>query len=252
MLKAESLPAWSATQPRRSWVTCPRSKVTLTWLNSSPRERGGLCHQRSVPSMALVMGWALLLFAEEQMSQYWPCWKVQKQHLTVARRTWHITGRYHSNSWHTGCKPANANQYVNFLFAPIQSMDGKRKGSKPPQQQLCRIWGAVRSIPSAFQIRNECWQRDTGTKSWLPHAEEWAEGEAALQWRAVAPAPGPPAPPLGLPLTLLPPETLTPPFSHSYGPRLAALPPSSLQAVSCQPIHVTSTVLSATFPSLEV
>lgn len=158
MLEAEFLPAWSATQPRRSWVTCPRSKVTLTWLNSSPRERGGLCHQRSVPSMAFVMGCALLLFAEEQMSQYWPCWKAQNQHLTVARKTWHITDRYHSNSEHKGCKPANAHQYVNFLFAPIQSMGGKKNKKRlktPTTTTLCRIWGALRTIPSAFQVRNE-------------------------------------------------------------------------------------------------
>lgn len=53
--------------------TCPRSRVTLTSLYSGPRDSGGLCHQRSVPSMALLAGCALLLLAAEQMSQYWPC-----------------------------------------------------------------------------------------------------------------------------------------------------------------------------------
>lgn len=52
--------------------TCPRSRVTFTWLNSVLRDRGGLCHQRSVPSMALVMGWARSLSLWLQMSQYWP------------------------------------------------------------------------------------------------------------------------------------------------------------------------------------
>lgn len=52
--------------------TWPRSSVTLTSLYSSPRDSGGLCHQRSVPSMALLTGCALLLFAAVQMSQYWP------------------------------------------------------------------------------------------------------------------------------------------------------------------------------------
>lgn len=47
--------------------------MTLTSLYSSPRDSGGLCHQRSVPSMALLTGCALLLLAAEQMSQYWPC-----------------------------------------------------------------------------------------------------------------------------------------------------------------------------------
>ena len=41
-------------------LTCPRSKVTLTSLYFKPIERAGLCHQRSVPSTALVTGWALL------------------------------------------------------------------------------------------------------------------------------------------------------------------------------------------------
>lgn len=85
--KDQSSPAQPPTHPSRTWLTCPRSRVTLTWLNSSPRDSGGLCHQRSVPSMALVMGCALLLFAEEQMSQYWPWWKAQRQHLMVARKT---------------------------------------------------------------------------------------------------------------------------------------------------------------------
>lgn len=52
--------------------TWPRSRVTLTSLYSSPRDSGGLCHQRSVPSMALLTGCALLLLAAVQMSQYWP------------------------------------------------------------------------------------------------------------------------------------------------------------------------------------
>lgn len=55
--------------------TCPRFRVTLTWLNSVLRDRGGLCHHRSVPSMALVMGWARSLSPWLQMSQYWP-WEV--------------------------------------------------------------------------------------------------------------------------------------------------------------------------------
>lgn len=53
--------------------TWPRSSVTLTSLYSRPRDRGGLCHQRSVPSIALLTGCALLLLAAVQMSQYWPC-----------------------------------------------------------------------------------------------------------------------------------------------------------------------------------
>lgn len=53
--------------------TWPKSSVTLTSLYSRPRDSGGLCHQRSVPSMALLAGCALLLFAAVQMSQYWPC-----------------------------------------------------------------------------------------------------------------------------------------------------------------------------------
>lgn len=53
--------------------TWPRSRVTLTSLYSSPRDSGGLCHQRSVPSTALLTGCALLLLAAVQMSQYWPC-----------------------------------------------------------------------------------------------------------------------------------------------------------------------------------
>lgn len=52
--------------------TCPRSSVTFTSLYSVLRERGGLCHHRSVPSIALVMGWARLLSAVSHVSQYWP------------------------------------------------------------------------------------------------------------------------------------------------------------------------------------
>lgn len=52
-------------------LTCPRSRVTFTSLYSVLRDRGGLCHHRSVPSMALVMGWARSL-SWLQMSQYWP------------------------------------------------------------------------------------------------------------------------------------------------------------------------------------
>lgn len=50
--------------------TCPRSRVTLTSLYSVLRDRGGLCHHRSVPSMALVMGWARSLSLLLQTSQY--------------------------------------------------------------------------------------------------------------------------------------------------------------------------------------
>lgn len=44
------------------------------------------------------------------MSQYWPWWKVQKQHLTLARKTWYKADGYHSNPENTGSKPANTNQ----------------------------------------------------------------------------------------------------------------------------------------------
>lgn len=67
--------------------TWPRSSVTLTSLYSSPRDSGGLCHQRSVPSMALLTGCALLLFAAVQMSQYWP-WggRMVQGHLPTTTR----------------------------------------------------------------------------------------------------------------------------------------------------------------------
>jgi len=52
--------------------TCPRSRVTFTSLNSVLRDRGGLCHQRSVPSTALEMGWARSLSPWLQMSQCCP------------------------------------------------------------------------------------------------------------------------------------------------------------------------------------
>lgn len=47
-------------------LTCPRSRVTFTSLYPGPLDRGGLCHHRSVPSMALVTGRALLGSTELQ------------------------------------------------------------------------------------------------------------------------------------------------------------------------------------------
>lgn len=47
-------PVASAT-PRRA--TCFRSSVMVTQWNRRPFLMLGLCHQRLVPSMALVMGW---------------------------------------------------------------------------------------------------------------------------------------------------------------------------------------------------
>lgn len=61
------------------YLTCPRSRVTFTSLYSVLRDRGGLCHHRSVPSMALVMGWARSLSPCMQMSQYWP-WEGGDRH----------------------------------------------------------------------------------------------------------------------------------------------------------------------------
>jgi len=40
----------------RKRLTCPRSIVRLTSVYFDPLERGGLCHQRSVPSMAFCGG----------------------------------------------------------------------------------------------------------------------------------------------------------------------------------------------------
>lgn len=61
---------WTRVQRQRpllmstSWketpiLTCPRSNVTLTSSYFKPKEREGLCHQRSVPSIAFSTGWAL-------------------------------------------------------------------------------------------------------------------------------------------------------------------------------------------------
>lgn len=75
-----------ATAAEAGDPTWPRSRVTLTSLYSSPRDSGGLCHQRSVPSMALLTGCALLLLAAVQMSQYWPCGGGRGQ---MAERGWH-------------------------------------------------------------------------------------------------------------------------------------------------------------------
>lgn len=61
--------------------------MTLTSLYSRPRDSGGLCHQRSVPSMALLTGCALLLFAAVQMSQYWPCGRGGSQ---TAKKYWDL------------------------------------------------------------------------------------------------------------------------------------------------------------------
>lgn len=49
--------------------------MTFTWLYSTLRDRGGLCHHLSVPSIALVIGCARLLSAALHVSQYWPCEK---------------------------------------------------------------------------------------------------------------------------------------------------------------------------------
>lgn len=62
--------------------TCPRSRVTFTSLYSVLRDRGGLCHHRSVPSMALVMGCARSLSPWLQMSQYWP-WKDREVNVLI-------------------------------------------------------------------------------------------------------------------------------------------------------------------------
>ena len=69
------LPAVHSRSRRYFHLTCPRSRVTFTSLYASPLERGGLCHHRSVPSMALVTGWALFGSTELQESQNWP-WMV--------------------------------------------------------------------------------------------------------------------------------------------------------------------------------
>ena len=53
-------------------LTCPRSMVRLTSLYSSPRERGGLCHHRSVPSSACSGGWAWPGTRGSHTSQSWP------------------------------------------------------------------------------------------------------------------------------------------------------------------------------------
>lgn len=47
-------------------LTCPRSKVRLTSLYWVPEESGGLCHQRSDPSIAWVAGCAFLESSELQ------------------------------------------------------------------------------------------------------------------------------------------------------------------------------------------
>lgn len=73
LVHAPGEPSAQKRRGKKRGSTWPRSRVTLTSLYSRPRDSGGLCHQRSVPSMALLTGCALLLFAAVQMSQYWPC-----------------------------------------------------------------------------------------------------------------------------------------------------------------------------------
>lgn len=142
--------------------------MTLTWLNSSPRDRGGLCHQRSVPSMALVMGWALLLSAEEQMSQYWPWRKIQK-HLTLPRKTQYKAVRYHNNSENTGCEPANANQDTGSFVCTHLKCGCKKaheKAQNPhshPSVQFRLLRAAsLLKIRSAENIAKGCQTQRTG------------------------------------------------------------------------------------------
>jgi hypothetical protein len=50
-------------------LTCPKSMVRLTSLYFMPLDRGGLCHQFSVPSMAYSAGWLLSGRVGSQWSQ---------------------------------------------------------------------------------------------------------------------------------------------------------------------------------------
>ena len=69
---ADTLFILEQARHQRGVLTCPRSSVTFTSLYPGPLERGGLCHHRSVPSIAFVTGWALLGLLELQWSQNWP------------------------------------------------------------------------------------------------------------------------------------------------------------------------------------
>lgn len=87
---------------------------------------------------------------------------------------------------------------------------------KTPTTTQYRIWAAESSIPSEFQICREHCQRIPDSKDWLAEAEEGAsEGEAALQWRAVAQTPWSAAPVQRLTLTPTPAHPRDPDLNHS-------------------------------------
>lgn len=55
--------------------TCSKSMVMLISLYFIPRENGGLCHQRTVPSTIFSGGWLMSGLLASQYWQFWPPWK---------------------------------------------------------------------------------------------------------------------------------------------------------------------------------